>query len=370
MCVQAVRGSGGVGARRPGGAAWAARLLAVAVVCAAGPAPAQPGPPPPGGPPPGPPPAGAEAPSAVELDRTAALLARAERAVEESGDEAARLYLEQARRFQSRAVNAHEAGLPGQAVRLTRLARRRAQVALAAALPASVPASVAAALRRAGALLDRIEPAVRECGGPAAAADFAAARQAEDEARSALLEQRLEAAAGHLARTRTLAFGALAAADSACGGEPGRARRAVRRTGDLLAESEWLAAAGGPGAEGYRRARERHREAVAAVESLRYERALRQADRARDALVRALESADPPLAPGAVDAAVRRSRERLVAAERIVADERAAAAEDRRLLAEARDRQRRAETLLRRGRLPAALAETSAVGSLLDRLGI
>ena len=363
MRVLAERRSGGVGARRPGGAGWAAWLLALAVACAAGPAPAQPGPAPPGGPPPGPPPAGAAAPPAMELDRSEALLRRAGRAVEESGDEAARLYLEQARRFQSRAVNAYEAGLPGQAVRLTRLARRRAQAALAAALPASVPASVAAALRRAGALLDRIEPAVRECGGPAAEADFAAARQAEDDARSALLAQRPEAAAGHLARARALAFGALAAADSACGGEPGRARRAVGRTGDLLAESEWLAAAGGPAAEGYRRAREHHRDAVVAVESGRYQRALRQAGRAREALVRALESADPPLAHGAVDAAVRRSRERLVAAER-------AAAGDRRLLAEARDRQRRAESLLRQGRLPAALAETSAVGSLLDRLGI
>jgi hypothetical protein len=348
-----------VAARRRREVGCVALLMAICLADAAGPALAQPGAPGRGGP------VGrGESASRPALDRTERLLQRAERVVAETGNELGRQYLDQARQLQTRAGNAHEAGLYAEAFRLTQLARRRAQAAMAAASPGAGPDSLSGALRRTGVLLDRIEPAVRECRGAAAERDFAEARKEETRARRSMLDGEPNAAVAHLARARERAFAALAAAEAGCGGEPGRARRTVERTGDLLGESAWLQRPGGASARHFRRALDLHRDATAALVSGRYPEAARLSARARVQLVIALESADRPLAREAVGDAVRRSRERLAAAEG------ATLGDARPPLVEARDRQRRAEALFDQGRLAAALAEVSAVTGLLDRLGI
>lgn len=299
------------------------------------------------------------------LENTDNVILQAETIVSDSRNALARDYLEQAKQLQSRARGAFDALLLADALRLTEAARRRALAAIELVRQAGSAEFLTFALDRTDALLDRISSVLRECPSEQAERLFARAQDMQRRAREALNAGRPRVALSLTMQSRELAMRALRISEDSCGQVSDRARRTVERTAQLLEDSAWLMQAGDRSARGYEAALRFNARAEDQLGAKHYPAALELALRARDQLVRALNQAERPLARDAVQDAVRRSGERLA-----TVSSRADDGRERQAIERATDHQRRAEQLVSRGRLAAALAEVRAVMTILDRAGL
>jgi hypothetical protein len=301
----------------------------------------------------------------LALDRTDEVISRADGIVSGSDNQLARDYLDQAKQLQSRARSALDALLLADAVRLTEAARRRAFAAIELVRQAGSAEFLTFALERTDALLDRIATVLRECPNEQGDRLYARAQESQKRAREMLRAGRPRLALSLTMQARELAMRALRVSEESCGQISDRARRSVERTRQLLDDSAWLAQAGDKSARGYEQAIRLERRAEQQLDSSHFRQALDLSQSARDALVRALNQAERPLARETVAEQVRRSAGRLQDA-----SSRADEARERQAVERAGDHQRRAEQMLDRNRLAAALAEVHAVASILERAGL
>jgi hypothetical protein len=299
------------------------------------------------------------------IETTERAIERARAVADRDGDPSAAEHVAQAEQLQDRARRAFDAGLFGDALRLTRAARERIEF-LATPRPRGSPARVREEMQRTDELIDRLAPLVENTPAPVGRRLLDEAVRLQHEAREALESERHGQAGELTLRARQTALRALRLAEGPPGRVPERARTMVEQTRALLDDSDWLVGAGEKAARAYRDARASVEAAAEELQAGRPRQAVRRAQEARGRLLDALQVADRKIVREAAVDAVRSSAERLEAARtRASAGRRA-----ERVLAAAADRQRSAERYLELGRLPASLAEVRAVSAILDRAGL